>query len=600
MNGYWQTALQERMSRRRALIGASGLGLGASLLAACGGKTSGGGTKQAASGLLVPMTDETKQAKMGGVYKTAGNFELVHLDPQVTGNHVGPAPAMYSQLFRFKDGYQVPTNGDIEGDLIKSFEFSPDKLTLTMKVNTRVQWHPIAPVNARNLDADDIVASWTRFKQTGTRATELANDKNPDAPIVSLTNPDKETVVIKLNAPVSTFLSSTIATSPGTFYIVPKEALDAKVLDLRTRPIGTGPWMLREWKGGQGIFYDRHPHFNQDSRSGLPYMAGNDEYLLPEPAAALAQFTTGALHTYAVRSDDVLSTKQQIPSLEVQASPPTSSFARTFFGQTRTSPFRDVRLRQAWVATWDRDLFIDAYYNVSKFASQGLPLETRWDTALPNTAWSGWWLDPLGKDFGPTAKYYKHDLTAAKQLVSAAGFPNGVDTVMHYPQRGAGSGYPITWYSMWDIVTGMVRDSGLFRWSVDEVNYAADWTPRFRSGKGQFEGVAGILDTAPVDPTASLVTCYTPGGGLYQGGDDTFNDLLGKANLEFDTEKRRALVWEVQRHEAEVEFFPKIGGAGGFTLAWPSLRNRNVWQGGTGRNNATFWLDQTKAPFTKT
>ena len=45
--------------------------------------------------------------------------------------------------------------------------------------------------------------------------------------------------------------------------------------------------------------------------------------------------------------------------------------------------------------------------------------------------------------------------------------------------------------------------------------------------------------------------------------------------------------------------FMRIGGARGFSFAWPAVRNREVYQGGTQRGLTTLWLDQTKAPFKK-
>ena len=39
------------------------------------------------------------------------------------------------------------------------------------------------------------------------------------------------------------------------------------------------------------------------------------------------------------------------------------------------------------------------------------------------------------------------------------------------------------------------------------------------------------------------------------------------------------------------------GGANSFTLHWPCVRGRQVWQGDGYRDDATLWLDQTKPPF---
>ena len=77
-------------------------------------------------------------------------------------------------------------------------------------------------------------------------------------------------------------------------------------------------------------------------------------------------------------------------------------------------------MRQALSLSWDRDLFIDATYNVDAFAKEGIELETRWNTPVYNVA-DGWWLDPKSKDFGPNAKYYQFNLDEAKKLIAAAG-----------------------------------------------------------------------------------------------------------------------------------------------------------------------------------
>jgi hypothetical protein len=58
--------------------------------------------------------------------------------------------------------------------------------------------------------------------------------------------------------------------------------------------------------------------------------------------------------------------------------------------------------------SWDRDLYLDTFHNITNFASEGIDVKTRWNTAL-NANTEGWWLDPQGSDFGPNAKYFKYD-----------------------------------------------------------------------------------------------------------------------------------------------------------------------------------------------
>jgi ABC-type transport system substrate-binding protein len=108
--------------------------------------------------------------------------------------------------------------------------------------------------------------------------------------------------------------------------------------------------------------------------------------------------------------------------------------------------------------------------------------------------------------------------------------------------------------------------------------------------------MAYTLSSLTIDPYNYLKSYYHPSGAQRQGTDDTFRDLIDKAGKEFDDKKRQAILHDVQRHEAETMFFPRIGAATGLQIFWPALRNVNVWQGGSGRPNATLFLDPTKAP----
>src|SRR5581483_4227480 len=138
-NGYWNQTLNQRLSRRRAVVLGGGAALGAAFLAACGGSdngTKGSGTGGGASSLLSKKVDSTKEAKRGGVLKLSRNGDTTTgFDPHNFGAPFASLnELLYSRLLNIKPGYLKESDGEVEGDLAESWEFSPDKLTLTLKL----------------------------------------------------------------------------------------------------------------------------------------------------------------------------------------------------------------------------------------------------------------------------------------------------------------------------------------------------------------------------------------------------------------------------------------------------------------------------------
>ncbi len=230
IDNYWGSRSSGRISRRRSLKTIGGAAFGATLLAACGGSNQGG-SAHPVSGLVVPATDDSKAAIKGGVYKGISPLNLLQIDPHQPGGHIGVVRRVYSQLFRVKDGYLTQANGDIEGDLAESWEISPDKMTLTVKLTPNAHWAPASPTNGRAVTVQDILFTWDRFRTSASRRSELVNDVNPYAPIVSLSAPDDKTIVIKLKEPNSTIFTGLGSNAVGTMYVLPKEASDDKALE---------------------------------------------------------------------------------------------------------------------------------------------------------------------------------------------------------------------------------------------------------------------------------------------------------------------------------------------------------------------------------
>src|SRR5215213_9283308 len=275
LENYWTKATESRMTRRRAMSVTAAGAAGAAFLAACGGssndnKGSGGGDS---SGKLFKPTDETKSAIRGGRHiGVQQNGIATAIDPHVIGAHTTVVQRIYSQLFRLKDGVLKNTDGTPEGDLFQSWELSPDKLTLTGKLDPGAGTPNIAPLNGRTFDSEDVLFSWDRFKKGGNQRSALANEISPAAPIVSITAPDKQTIVLKLSEPNVTLYSLLGHSGLGYFYIMPKEAADPSKYDPKNTAMATGPFYLQKFSDTE-LNFKRNPGFKRAAlKDNEPYI----------------------------------------------------------------------------------------------------------------------------------------------------------------------------------------------------------------------------------------------------------------------------------------------------------------------------------------
>jgi len=597
---YWNQTLQRRLTRRRAIVGAGGLALSAGLLAACGGGESKSGGDS--SSLVVKAEDTTKQAKRGGIYKAYINTDAGSWDPHVRGAWFGTLGGiLYARLTVVKPGEGEASSGDIIGDLAEGWEFSPDGLTATFKLRPNAKWQPVAPINGRAVDAQDVAATWTRWKSiSGTRAT-IDNSVNPDAPVISVSATDNRTVVMKLALPAVT-LPSLLAASVGqAFHILPREAGEA--YDPRKTQIGAGPYYVTDHVASSHIHMKRNPGYYDANR---PYFDGMEFPVVSEYATALAAFRTGQIYQYAVRPEEVLGVKRDVPDLSMYQSDLAAPNAHLFFGYKANARgmFRDKRLRQAYSMSIDRDLFAETWYSIKNYTDQGLPVRTAWSSAVPLTEYTGWWLDPRDKSFGPNGKYYQHNVAEAKKLVSAAGFGSGVE----YTSTRAGGNYGPEYDRQIEIMEGMAGEAG-FRPKTNVVQYQNELIPNYQNVQGEFEGTAWMLrpqsSSDPIDKLAENMFSksgdnfigFDPNGKGDHSGDPYVDDQIRKSRVERDTEKRKQIMLDLQRHLGEQMYLIRaVSGASGFDLAWPALKNFLYYRSIRREEYSYFWLDATKKP----
>jgi peptide/nickel transport system substrate-binding protein len=606
---YWDRLTQSRTDRRRLLAGSAAFAGGAALLAACGGGSNSGGPapKEAVSSLVFKPVDTTKQARRGGTWKWYQNADVVGLDPYFTSgasNHY--SRLIYNRLWTYKMSPGGAPNYDTVGDLVESHEMSPDKLTVTAKIRGNAKTDPRPPTNARAMDAHDVEYSWKQYSQRASQASELVDAVG----VLSMTAIDPRTVSIKLKQPSPGLFATAAFIGSGRFNIVPREAEDK--FDIRREAHGAGYFQLEEYVPSARMVFTRNPGYHRTSDAGpLPLLDRIESPIITDYAAGLAQFSTGALYNFPVRPEDIITTKNQIPALRLYKTDLNGASARYFFGQRpgKESPFKDERVRQAFSMVQDRDLYVDTFYNVSNFEKNGLPVDARWNSSAAYIHWTGWWLDPKGKDFGPNAKYLQRDLAEAKKLLAAAGFPDGFEVTATFsavPTSPAQRNF--------EALAGFALEGGM-KLKYNQVANPTPWRPNYYFARGNWDGMAFVTIRGSGDTGVAFNSYYHPTGGIFPGfdvdgrstyaGDPFVTQIIEKMNSEFDQQKRYTLAHEFQRYDAKKQYFPSFpGGATSFELAWPVMQNYSYFNqvedsGGFNEDESLFWLDDTQAPLKK-
>jgi peptide/nickel transport system substrate-binding protein len=615
---YWESLVQTRRSRRRALTAMGGTAMGAVLLAACGGGSDGEQRKSDKSGLVETPVDTSGVAKTGGTIKHWADGDAVHFDA-VASNANGVvnwvSAFAYPRVLRFQTPkYPKQGEGIVEGELGETYELSSDKLTLTFKLRQGMKWDSRAPTNNRPIDAEDVTFSWKKFVQLNPSGLNLANEKSPSAPIDSIAAPDSRTIVFKMKQPDSSIVQ--LFASWDHFYVMPRESTGGTGgFDARTTVRGHGPWMLEEHVPSVRFVWKKNPDYFLKDR---PFADRLERPIIPEYAARLAQFKTGNIYTTVATANDVVQTKADAPKTVMRQEPnfTTSPTGYQAFGYEGDSPFKDVRVRQAVSMLVDREAYVDVIENRDNFRGAGIDMPTAYHTVLP-PGYGDFWLDPKdGKKFGENAKYLNHNVAEAKKLLAAAGFPNGFSFDMFYST----SLYAQPYQRIGELVNGMLLDGGLkgsqrgfIYEQFKDIYYEAYYGPSVASGKTK--GITGMVHLAdPAVPTVPsfLFNYLHKNGGRYHGmspdgrnavqGDPKINEMIDRLRGEFDRAKQVEQTHDLIRYFTGQSYYvPRAATVKPMTLTWPALGNMGVFQASPGENqwaerNLHWWIDPTKAP----
>lgn len=253
-------------------------------LAACGTKqgptvsdTPDRGNTTAATENAAPATDVVR----GGSLKIAKTMDM-------TNNSFAMFHSTYSQADAYvldqiiETPIKINEDGSFVPSLAESWEFTEDGLGLKLKLRSDVTFSNGTPLTAQGV-AD--LYNYYITEECGHK------QKSSDLALVTGTDVvDENTIQINTSSQDAGLLT---ALSGISFYVYAPENLAND--DFATNPIGTGPFVLKEYKEGDHITLARRNDYYLMGEDGqpLPYLDEIYYQILPDDAAKVANLQSG-------------------------------------------------------------------------------------------------------------------------------------------------------------------------------------------------------------------------------------------------------------------------------------------------------------------
>jgi len=315
-----------------------------------------------------------------------------------------PSDPIFDRLVSFKRGTTT-----IVPSLATHWKVSSDGLTYTFYLRQGVKFHKTNYFKpTRDFNADDVVFTFSRILDQKhpfniAYPAEFPNFEDEDRNLIKVVKVDPYTVQFVLRKSERVLGDLAASSSSILSWEYAQQLLrQGKASEIATKPIGTGPFILKRHLKNQEIRYIANKdHWDQRPENKLK-LDGLVMSIVPESAIRVKKLQAGELHFVGIPFADIPKFQKDPKFVLHQA---TSIDIWSIVYNTQKPALKDKRVRQAL------DMAIDKKTIVKAFKGTVVPLAV----ALPVTQW--------GHDASIKAAAFNP--TKAKELLKQAGYPNG-------------------------------------------------------------------------------------------------------------------------------------------------------------------------------
>ena len=525
--------LNRRALLRGVVVGAAG-GAMAPLLAACGGSTatattgtsgsgatgstattSGTSTTSGAGASASPTTTASGPAPTPGGTLTLGILsEPPTMDPRVSGS--AEASDLMINLFDSLVALDRQT-GELKPGLATAWQATPDGKTYTFTLRTGVKFHDGTPFNA-----DAVKYTYDSIVDPTLKSLSAIGALGPyDSTEVV----DEQTVKVNFKSAYAPFLNNVTSTILAP--VSPTAAKTAGPANFGIKPVGTGPFMFKEWQQKISMTFVKNPDYawpvGTYQHTGAAYLDQIVIKFIPEATTLNGALTSGQINI----TDGVQ--PQQVKTLRANSSfqvllPSVPGVPQILPINATKSPTDDLQVRQAILYAIDRKTLVNTLWFGTVKVAYG-PLSS-----------STWSYD------SKVETMYPYDPQKAAQLLDAAGWTKGSSGVREKNGQQLELAY-ITDNSSIDsqagqLVQSYLTDAGM-KVNLQVLEYAAT-AADYLAGKHNIARI-GYTGVDPYVLTTTFSSRNITGTNFNRTmkPDATLDKMLDDATAEMDRTKRQ-------------------------------------------------------------
>ena len=505
--------------------------------------------------------------------KTGGVLKFFHRDSpasmstheEATISTVAPMMGVFNNLVLFKQDVKQNQLDVIEPELAESWSWSEDYSRVSFRLRRGVKWHDGKPFTAR-----DVKCTWDMLTGKASEKLRLNPRKAWYRNLDEVTTDGDYEVTFVLKRPQPAFLML-LATGMSPVY-----PCHVSPRDMRSHPIGTGPLKFVEFKPNDYIRLARNPDY---WKKGRPYLDGVEWTIIPNRSTQTLAFIAGKFDMtfpYEATVQSIRDIKSQAPDAICELT--QTPVAINLLVNRDAPPFDDPDIRRAMQLTIDRKSFIDILAEGQGDISGAM---------LPPPG--GLWGLPL--EILQTLPGYGPDVAAnraaARQLMEKHGYGPDHRLPVKVATRNIAQ-YRDPAVILIDQMKEIYIDGEL-----DTVE-TANWFPKI--ARKDFMVGANLSGSGVDDPDAYFYEHYACGSERNYTNycNPALEKMYEQQSVEPDQEKRKKLVWEIDRRLQEDAARPIIYQYRLGTCRYPRVHGVTVMVNSifNGWRFEEAWLDQ--------